>query len=181
MNSTAIMPRGYDDATGSKIPAVQRGKIKSACKEGKWPLLLTGPVGSGKTCAAACVYSCFGKLPMWYRADDLLMSMAIGRSGSVRVESLNDLNELTTTEVPYGKFVVRITNRSAVFLDDLGIRKSSDSTYQALFDLLEWRKGLPLVITSNKSLAEIATLYDDRIADRLAAGTVVKFEGRSRR
>lgn len=143
--------------------------------------MLTGTVGTGKTCAAACVYDCFPLLPMWYRADDLLLSMAIGRTGGVRSESFNDFGELVTVEVPYNKFVGRITNRSAVFLDDLGTRKPTESTYQALFDLLEWRKGRPLIITSNKTLRELAGLYDDRIADRIAAGTVVKFAGPSRR
>jgi len=38
-----------------------------------------------------------------------------------------------------------------------------------------------LVITTNKTLGEIAGLYDDRIADRIAAGTVVNFKGKSRR
>ena len=174
-------PRGYSGATREQIRPKQRAEIKAACESGLWPLILAGSVGTGKTCAAAVIYGCFGQLPMWYRADDLLMSMAIGRSGSVRVEAMNDLGELVTSEIQYNKFVGRITNRSAVFLDDLGTRKSSEATYQALFDLLEWRKGRPLIITTNKTLAELAALYDDRIADRLAAGSVVKFTGPSRR
>ena len=42
---------------------------------------------------------------------------------------------------------------SALFLDDLGIRKPSEAVYQTLFDLLEWRKGKPLIITTNKARA----------------------------
>ena len=174
-------PRGYESATIDQVPVSQRAKIREACKSGRWPLLLTGTVGTGKTCAAACVYGSFAHLPMWYRADDLLISMSLGRSGTVRAETLNEFGEVVTTELPYSKFVGRVANRSAVFLDDLGTRQPTESTYQALFDLLEWRKGRPLIITSNKRLSELAGIYDDRIADRLKVGTVVAFSGDSRR
>jgi len=68
-----------------------------------------------------------------------------------------------------------------VILDDLGLRPPTDTMYQSLFDVLEWRKGKPLLITSNKSPEDLALLYDDRIKSRLRAGTVVNMDGPDRR
>ena len=174
-------PIGYENALRSEIPEEQRATIRNACNQERWPLILSGSFGSGKTCAAACLYGQFSHLPMWYRCDDLLLQLATGRMGMITTEYLNDLGELTTAEVTYTKFVQRLGERSALFLDDLGIRKPTEAMYQAFFNILEWRKNKPLIITSNKSFSEIAQLYDDRIADRLAVGTLVKFTGRSRR
>ena len=52
---------------------------------------------------------------------------------------------------------------------------------QGLFDLMEWRRGKPLVITSNKSPEDIGAIYDDRILSRLSAGTVLEIVGPDRR
>lgn len=175
-------PRGYESAVADQIPADQRNKIRQACVQGQWPMLLSGSVGSGKTCAAACVYGCFGRLPLWYRADDLLMQIGQARSGTpIRTECTREDGTVVVRELPYAKWETSCRNRSAIFLDDLGVRAASEAMRQSLFDLLEWRKGQPLVITSNKSLSELAAMYDDRIADRIAAGTVVRFVGPSRR
>lgn len=175
-------PRGYETAAADQIPSDQRDKIRHACTQGQWPMLLSGSVGSGKTCAAACVYGCFGRLPLWYRADDLLMQIGQARSGTpIRTECTREDGSVVVRELSYAKWETSCRNRSAVFLDDLGVRTASESMRQSLFDLLEWRKNQPLVITSNKSLSELAGMYDDRIADRIAAGTVVRFSGESRR
>ncbi|MCR9197781.1 MAG: hypothetical protein NXI04_04015 [Planctomycetaceae bacterium] len=99
----------------------------------------------------------------------------------MRVQAISDYGESRTVAVSYDRFSLRVQTCSALFLDDLGIRKPSEAVYQTLFDLLEWRKGKPLIITTNKAISDLAKMYDDRIVDRLTAGTVVKFEGRSRR
>ena len=176
-------PPGYDEATRDGIPAAQRKQIKAACVAGQWPLVLRGSHGTGKTCSAAVLFGMFQKQPLWYRADDLLMEISQARAGnaSVRVQAISDYGESRTVAVPYDRFSLRVQTCSALFLDDLGIRKPSEAVYQTLFDLLEWRKGKPLIITTNKAISELAKMYDDRIVDRLTAGTVVKFEGCSRR
>lgn len=175
-------PPGYEDAVKTEIPAPQRKKIKAACKAGAWPLLLSGDYGTGKTCAAAVVFGQFTQRPIWARADDFLSAIAQGRGGkAVPIECVNEFGETVTKSVPYDQFMGRVRSRSAVFLDDIATRQPTDPMYQSLFDLLEIRKGQPLVMTTNKTLSELAAMYDDRVADRLAAGTVVRFEGKSRR
>lgn len=67
-------------------------------------------------------------------------------------------------------------------LDDLGVRKPSEGMFHLLFDVLEIRKSLPTVITSNKTLDELSEIYTDgRIYSRLAAGTVLMMTGDDRR
>lgn len=71
---------------------------------------------------------------------------------------------------------------SLLVLDDLGVRKPSEGMFHLLFDVLEIRKSLPTVITSNKTLDELSEIYTDgRIYSRLAAGTVLMMTGDDRR
>ena len=72
--------------------------------------------------------------------------------------------------------------RSLVVLDELATRERvSDHAYDSVKRLIDTRFGLPLVVLSNVSIARIGEVYDDRIASRLAAGTVVCIKGRDRR
>ena len=176
-----MKPRGYESATIDRIKPDVLAAIRGLKTSRQWPLLLSGDVGTGKTCAAACLYGGFRKLPMWHRADDLLLSMALGRTAGVQIESMNELGEINRREIPYHTFVARVTGACCLFLDDLGTRKPTEAMYQALFDVLEYRKGKPLCVTTNKTVRELATMYDDRIADRFASGTVIKFTGKSLR
>ena len=71
---------------------------------------------------------------------------------------------------------------SLLVLDDLGVRKPSEGMFHLLFDLLELRKSVPTIITSNKSVDELCELYPDgRIYSRLAAGTIMVISGDDRR
>lgn len=178
-----MRPRGYDTATKEMIQPKARKAINDAIKGKRWPLLLTGSVGTGKTCAAAVVYGEYARnaLPMWHRADDLLLSISLGRQNGVQVEQWDQYREVKRVVIPFAQFVARAANASCVVLDDLGTRAPTESMYAALFDLLEWRRQKPLLITSNKTLPELASMYDDRIASRLAGGTVIVMSGKDQR
>lgn len=120
---------------------------------------------------------------MWLRADDLLLSLATGRSSRelMHVDSINEDGQLVRKLVTFGQYQRRLAEVPWLFLDDLGIRAPTDAMRQYLFDLLEYRKDLPLVITSNLSPEGLAELYDDRIISRLTAGTVLEIDGDDRR
>lgn len=64
-------------------------------------------------------------------------------------------------------------------LDELGAReKVSDTLYEAVWQLLESRKGRkPLIVISNLDPQRLAAAFDDRIASRCCEGTVVKLTG----
>lgn len=174
-------PRGYEFATTEAICPHVRAAMNRVAKTQQWPITLIGGVGTGKTSAAACMFGAFRRRPMWHRADDLLLSIAMGRVSGIEIEQLNEWGELRRTSIPFSRFVSRVDGASCVFVDDLGTRSPTEAMYQALFDLLEWRKNKPLVITTNKGLGAIAALYDDRIASRLRAGTVIVMNGTDRR
>lgn len=63
-------------------------------------------------------------------------------------------------------------------LDELGTRGNvTDHAYSALKRAIDDRCNRPLVLISNASIGDLARMYDDRIASRIAGGTVVTFEG----
>ena len=66
----------------------------------------------------------------------------------------------------------------ACVLDDVGQRtKVSDCQYDAIKIALDRREGRPLLITTNLSLFDLATVYDERISSRLMGGTVIETSG----
>ena len=69
-----------------------------------------------------------------------------------------------------------------VILDEIGGRdRVSDHHYEAVKTLLDVRQGKPLMVLSNLGLSEIEKVYDDRIASRLATGTIVRVDAKDRR
>jgi hypothetical protein len=75
-----------------------------------------------------------------------------------------------------------IATRPLVVIDDIGIRgRASDAAYEAFKGLLDVRSGKPLIVTSNHDVAVMATIFDARVFDRIACGTVAEMVGDSRR
>ncbi len=72
----------------------------------------------------------------------------------------------------------------AVFLDDLGAESISKVTTESLVAILcereQWRPGLT-VVASNLTISEIKSTFDDRIASRLAGGTIINITGKDKR
>lgn len=67
-------------------------------------------------------------------------------------------------------------------LDELGARGNvTDFQYETVKKAIDAREGLCCVYLSNAGLDEIAALYDDRIASRLAGGTVFELTGPDQR
>lgn len=71
------------------------------------------------------------------------------------------------------------SNAPLVVLDEIGAReKVSDTLYEAVWQLLESRKGRkPLIVISNLSPERLLSAFDDRIASRCCEGTVLKLSG----
>ena|GEM_PF-1209435 len=149
------------------------------CAMGKspWPLLLTGPAGTGKTCAALCL------------CDRVRTSVSFRDFGSicetVRQAKLGELyshgTHADTLLSPddwwsaWGKF-------SLAVVDEIGARASiTEHVYECMKRVLDERQGKPLVLISNLDLTGLARVYDDRVASRAGAGTVVRFAGADRR
>jgi hypothetical protein len=144
--------------------------------EAPWPLVIHGPVGTGKTCAALVLLDHVAPAPPYYQnrptsyqtASELAERVIEAQQGRLEVW-VPDLWKM-------------IRDDALVVLDELGARsRVSDHHYDCVKRLIDERLGRPLVVVSNLALDQVAEVYDDRIASRLAAGTVVLLKGDDRR
>lgn len=139
-------------------------ELSPANPKPRFPILITGGVGLGKTGLAAVLYR-IAKRPIWRRADSFLLDLSMGRNDDT-----------------YKNEIRKATEASLLVLDDLGVRKPSEGMFHLLFDVLEIRSGRPTVITTNKSLDELCSVYvDGRMYSRFAYGRVLQMTGTDRR
>jgi hypothetical protein len=159
--------------------ATVRTRIRKflASSEPRWPLVIWGAVGCGKSCAALCLAD---RVPGAYcltlrELVDLIMESRAGKlwrdagpgEGMIRVSEWAIWRQLDRAPL--------------VILDELGTRKAGDLEYEALKRTLDKREGRPMVCVSNHAPADLARLFDARISDRLEGGTVIEYPGGSRR
>ena len=158
------LPKGYEFADWSQVRQADqvRQMMRAVQREAAWPLYIYGNPGSGKTCIAALIYEAFTRRPMWSRADDFLLEYVDRGDGRKALQA-------------------KVDGTPCLFLDDLGVRPPTPPMLQAIFDVLEMRKGRPVVIVSNHDLRKLSEIYDERIVSRLSAGTVLEIRGQDRR
>lgn len=164
----------------SRNPAMIADSLRATIRgcingEQAWPLLIFGPAGAGKTSAALCVLDfATGS----YHTASGLCSMLI-QSQQGRLEWVYEGRGGTIWPE---KMWSRIASMPFVALDEIGGRdRVTDHHYEAVKTMLDVRQGKPLMVLSNLGLPELEKIYDDRIASRLASGTVVRLEGKDRR
>lgn len=173
--STLVQPKRILRRLADVDPDVRRYLRGLVLGELPWPLFLYGPAGVGKTCAALCLLdhaggeylTAAGLAAQLIEAQQGRLSWSHeGRSGSLWPETL------------WGRW----QRAPLMVLDELGARERvSDHHYEAVQRMLDERLDSPLVCISNLDGEGIARVYDDRILSRLAAGTVVHFQGKDRR
>lgn len=148
--------------------------LVACCESGDaWPLTLVGDVGTGKTCAALS-----------------LLDFVIGQRSYFTVATLCEhLIAVQKGEVEYAQkpdtprhWWRRYREAACVVIDELGARERvSDYQYETVKRAIDERTDAPAVFISNLTLDQLTNIYDDRIASRLAAGTVVEIESDDRR
>lgn len=135
-------------------------------------LILKGPVGTGKTCAAIA-----------------LMRLAIDNKYSAYCISmmslLDKLMTLRDKEEAY-EFEQRLRTTKLLVLDDLGseYRSEKDFTGKKVLSMLGERhdRELSTIITTNLTLSQLKAEYDERMIDRLSStNQLVTLGGKSRR
>lgn len=176
-------PVSSGPASVEKIPPALRRMIREAIDEKRYPILVHGPKGVGKTCASACVYRLWPAPALWFECGTLLsdvmtcrMSSGQGKAGAItRTNSEGQVWHETEQNVR-DKFAAS----PLVILNDLARRKPTEAQCELLMSLVDSRLGRPLIVTTNLDTEQLAAI-DDRLADRLMAGTVIHVVGDSRR
>lgn len=160
----------------AEIPPALLDPIRD-CMYGRapWPLVLIGPAGTGKTCAALCVsdYTLGGR--EYNTAEQLPLDL-------VEASKANLFTADGRERVTVKGYWKRWRSVEIAILDELGARSyPSDWHYICCKSAIDHREGKPLIVICNCDLDAIYSIYDERVASRLAAGTVVRVEGEDRR
>ena len=129
-------------------------------------LCITGETGTGKThlaCSIAmAVREKTGKSAYFLSTSELIEAF--------RSQAMGDPSPV----------VMRAEMTGVLILDDFGVEKVTDFAFDALFRIID-RKAGRVIITTNLTEDQMEDKYDSRIASRIGAGYVVKFEGKDRR
>lgn len=175
--------RDRDLIDGPKRTLIGRLMAAHAKRQAAWPLLLWGPAGVGKTCAALCLLDYAnanrklfpGWRPAYITAGEWVAVMTAAKLG--QYEPSGCRGPISESDLWHWWTV-----SSVICLDEIGARdKVSDTHYEIVKMSLDRRQGQPLVLVSNLGPTELSRVYDDRIASRMAGGTVIKFVGQDRR
>lgn len=156
---------------------VKRGSwdamLDCAVVGGPWPLVFVGDVGTGKTCAALSLLDWVAGSRRYFTVADLCDELIAVQGGQ------REYGQRKDTVVHWWE---RFKSVACVVVDELGARtKVSDFQYESVKRAIDLREDRPAVFITNLTLDELAKVYDDRIASRLAGGTVIQFDGEDRR
>lgn len=162
-----------------------------------WPLYLFGDAGTGKTCASLVMLDHMGVDALGGRLTSCSEPLRPWLAGFIDVRSIAGI-KISTDKGRYrwgdkdGDETARwdrllriIARRPLVVLEELGVgREAADFKLDSLLEVLDHLANEPVrpfVVTSNMKPSEIASVYDDRVADRILCGTVHKMIGQSKR
>lgn len=136
-----------------------------------WPLFLFGDVGAGKTCAGLAIGDMAHEAVSYYCGVPELCDLLIEARQGRRHWSTG--YKRTVLDVWKGW-----ENAGVTILDELGARDNvSDHHHETVKRAIDSREGKPSVCISNLSIKDLTSIYDDRIASRLASGTVFRLTG----
>ncbi len=160
-------------------PDVRTGLRECSMGRLPWPIFLLGAVGSGKTCAALALCDYTESPVMFLSGPELVNRLVDAKCGRL-IEWTFAYGE--DTKVSPRMLWLDWQQYNLCVIDDNSQRGTiSDTAYEAIKEALDARVGKPLIVTSNVDLDVIEAVYDDRIASRLAAGTVLRIESDDRR
>lgn len=153
-------------------------RMREAFNLQEFPIYLFGPVGVGKSFAAALVYVRINvTASMIPYADLVQMAIESDRSGEVS-RTLDDGGVLELSSAGFWKWVSHV---GVMIVDEIGTGAVGDWKVEALWRILDARKGLPTILTGNIDLNVIAEHFDERIKSRITEGTVIRMRGEDKR
>jgi DNA replication protein DnaC len=159
-----------------------------------WPLYLFGPAGTGKTSAALVLLDHCGPIHREDLEHDTPARLRNWLAGYADVRALvglkldcdkQRLHWANGAPASWDRLLAAAARFGLFVLDEIAVGgEQGDFRLDTLLEVVDQRAGdpvRPFVMTGNAKPAELAKLYDDRVADRVLAGTVLKVDGVSRR
>lgn len=151
-------------------------RLDEAAAISRWPVLVTGDVGVGKSIMAALAYRDWsGPSAKFLSAADAVSVLKRGEFGGVMIpgcaEPQSDVQLLRS-------WCERTT---LLVLDDLTNGLSHQGSKDALWRIINARAGRPAIYTANGSPDELADFFGASLSDRLFQGTTIIWPGKSRR
>lgn len=183
LNGTASTPkpvRYWPDSVRrgewSEVPQDVRDEYRVCCDEQRWPFVLCGDWGVGKSVFAALAYrewpiGAAYFLPAATAASTLKTAEIHGVTIPNALDPLND-----------GQLLRKWCQRAGLLvLDDLTNGLTFANAVKSLWRIINERAGRPAIYTANGSPDEIAAELGGSLSDRLFQGTCVLWPGESRR
>jgi hypothetical protein len=173
----------------ARIDSSLRLVLRKASTDGiRWPLVIIGKPGTGKTCAglSVCDYVRGAEWWPWEEFWRFTGDVNLGRAKGIFLPG-KDTGEgwrESSQRVDWTpkKFWQWFGRLPLAVLDDVGLRGSAnDMQYEAFKLALDSRSNVPTIVTSNLAIEGLGRVFDARIMDRLSAGTVVELNGLSMR
>lgn len=156
-----------------------------AVDSGRWPLLLVGCPGAGKSVAACLLARQSMSWRFWEcsRLLGLLMACRMSETKTAPWPVWPELAETPgqTVELREGQMWQHIEQATVLVLDDVGTRELKDAQADAFLEILNKRMNRPTIITTNCDRAKLRQAVGERSLSRILAGSVVKFPQIDRR
>ena len=151
-------------------------QLGRAVAQNRWPVLITGDVGVGKSSVAALCYRDWnGSSAKYMTAASAASTLKKAEFGGVvlpgAMDAIGDVALLRNWCERAGLLV----------LDDLTNGLSHEGAKAALWRIIDGRAGRPAVYTSNGSPDELASFFGLSMKDRLFHGTSILWPGKSKR
>ncbi len=145
----------------TKVSSRRTDALYKAIAEGKWPQYWFGPTGRGKTFAAALIYADWSGWACFWPAAKIV--------GDIQDAQFNkNVQPIINT----------VESASLIVVDDIVDRNMTDARCAALCDLINWRKGKPLILTGNFNPDELTKCVpSDRLVSRILSGKALAFQG----
>lgn len=167
------VPRNRDRIPGQ----INDGMQLVVSGKSPWPLFVNGPSGCGKTCAALYLADRMPSRVQFFDFVDLCEQHQDAKLGRLWWPGTH-----AETKVDPRLFWEDWGKASLCIVDEIGTRNTvSDFQYETLKRAIDVRFSKPLIAISNLNLDQLASLFDDRVASRLAGGTVVNVQGDDQR
>lgn len=164
--------------TLGEVPSEFWDALNLTRKDQKWPLYVFGQTGTGKTCAAALVYSKWPGGSAMFRNFSQTCELLLGCRKHGTYAEFDGDQQVVWNE---GHFWHRLANVDLLVLDEIS-RPDLQSREEILRTALDCRRGKPTILTGNLPFGkEFAEEFGVPVTSRIAEGRVLGLVGEDRR